>query len=425
MLTILDGKPEGTIQFHEFPGAGSVGDEKRGDLMSGFTKAPFHGAAYTKRGIVKGVVLMSRASTQPCVEYVCGLLQDVVSGLAKDMLNANQHEIAKLNALLATMTHGDELTDLSALKERKVNKGLAINRVLLHAAEYFTAYSEQARMFDVRDALFELTGVLPRGAQQGDAINISRFYGREMHVLTVLQRAGDVEAIKLNVLSIIWGRLKGKGGSTFDRLTTNLWNEPPTIVEYDETAKKKTTAFAVKVKGMLAFAPDWEYGGQDGMATVKDYQRIPTVGCTAIQQTKYIETLSRLALEDGIHLRTSSTFDEIHVTPTNCAPEDIAWDITYTFLKAGHLTGYKANITNLEPVHVAKASTDPVDAGFKRAAVADGDLVRSFRTWAHTFITKAMAVASGNLGLVGRGGGRANFVFFSLLKRSKYANALG
>ena len=45
---------------------------------------------------------------------------------------------------------------------------------------------------------------------------------------------------------------------------------------------------------------------------------------------------------------------------------------------------------------MAKASTDPVDAGFKRA-VADGDLARSFRTWAHTFITKAMAVASGLL----------------------------
>jgi hypothetical protein len=33
---------------------------------------------------------------------------------------------------------------------------------------------------------------------------------------------------------------------------------------------------------------------------------------------------------------------------------------------------------------------------FKRA-VADGDLTRGFRTWAHTFVTKAMAVASGLL----------------------------
>ena len=38
---ILDGKPEGTIQFHKLPGVGSIGDEKRGDLMAGFTKAPF------------------------------------------------------------------------------------------------------------------------------------------------------------------------------------------------------------------------------------------------------------------------------------------------------------------------------------------------------------------------------------------------
>ena len=71
---ILDGKPEGIIQFHELPGAGSIGDEKRGDLMAGFTKAPFHGASYAKRGLLKGVALMSRASTQPRVEYASGLL---------------------------------------------------------------------------------------------------------------------------------------------------------------------------------------------------------------------------------------------------------------------------------------------------------------------------------------------------------------
>ena len=96
---------------------------------------------------MKGAVLMSRASTQPRVAYVSGLLQDVVSGLAKDTLDVNQHEIGKLNTQLATMTDGDELTVLNIPKERKMNKGFAINRVLVHAAEYFTAYAEQARMF--------------------------------------------------------------------------------------------------------------------------------------------------------------------------------------------------------------------------------------------------------------------------------------
>ena len=169
------------------------------------------------------------------------------------MLNANQHEITKLNDKLATMTDGEDLSDLSALKERTVGKGLAINRVLLHAGEYFTAYAEQARMFDVRDALVELTGVLPRGAPQGDIINISRFYGREMHVLTILQRVGDVEPITPNVLSTIWSQLKGKGGSTFARLTANLWKETPTIVEYNETAKKKSTSYAAKLKSLTSF----------------------------------------------------------------------------------------------------------------------------------------------------------------------------
>ena len=48
------------------------------------------------------------------------------------------------------MTDRVELADLSALKERKIDKGHAAKRVLLHAGEYFTAYAEQARMFDVR-----------------------------------------------------------------------------------------------------------------------------------------------------------------------------------------------------------------------------------------------------------------------------------
>ena len=97
-----------------------------------------------------------------------------------------------------------------------------------------------------------------------------------MHVLTILQRVGDIEPITLNVLSTIWFRLKGKGGSAFARLTANLWKETPTIADYDETAKKKSTAYAAKLKGMVAFASEWGYGGQDGMSTVKDYQRIPT-----------------------------------------------------------------------------------------------------------------------------------------------------
>ena len=150
--------------------------------MAGFTKAPFYGAVYVKRGLVKGAALMSRASTQPRVEYACGLLQDVVASIARSMQHSNQHEIAKPNEKIAAMTDGVELSDLSALKERKISKWHAINRVLLHAGEYLKAYVEQARMSDVRGALVELTGVLPRGAQPGDIINIARSYGRDIRV---------------------------------------------------------------------------------------------------------------------------------------------------------------------------------------------------------------------------------------------------
>ena len=203
LAAILDGASEGTIQFHELPGVGSIGDEKRGDLMAGFTKAPFHGAAYARSGIVKDVVLMSRAAAQPRVEYVSGLLKDLVAGVVKGMMNANHHEIVKLNAQLAAMTDGDEATDLSTLKERKVNKGFTINRVLVHSGEYFTAYAEQTRMSDVRDAMVELTGILPRSAQQGELVNIARFYGREIQVRTVLQRVGEIEPLTLTVPSAV------------------------------------------------------------------------------------------------------------------------------------------------------------------------------------------------------------------------------
>ena len=43
LLAILDGPPEGIIQFYELPGAGSIGDEKRGDLMAALQRLPFMG----------------------------------------------------------------------------------------------------------------------------------------------------------------------------------------------------------------------------------------------------------------------------------------------------------------------------------------------------------------------------------------------
>ena len=92
------------------------------------------------------------------------------------------------------MTDGDEATDLRTLKEeRKVDKNFVIiNRVLVHLGEYFVAYAEQTRMFDVRDAMVELTGILPRGASQSETTNIARVYGREINVVTILQCAGEV-----------------------------------------------------------------------------------------------------------------------------------------------------------------------------------------------------------------------------------------
>ena len=120
---ILDGKPEGIIQFHELPGIGSIGDPSRGDLMAGFTKAPFYGAAYKKRGLVKGIALMSRASTQPRVEYVCGLLQGTVTDIARSMAQFNSQEIAALDEKIAVGIDEDELADLERSKNSRLTKG--------------------------------------------------------------------------------------------------------------------------------------------------------------------------------------------------------------------------------------------------------------------------------------------------------------
>ena len=397
---ILGGKAEGIIQFNELPGVGSIGDPSRGELMAGYTKAPFGGAAFIKRGLLQNTALLSRASTQPRVEYACGLLQSTVTDIARSMAQFNQQELDDIDEKIKVGIDEGELADLEALKAIKLSRGRAMDQVLLHAGEFFTAYAEQVRMFDVRDALVELTGVLPRGAPPGDVINIARGYGREMHVLTILQRTGDVDAATLNVLSTVWNRLKGKEGAKFTRLTAKIWKGPPTVIDYDVTAKKKATLYAVKIKGLLAIAPEWEYDGQDAMNQVKDYQRVLTPNMTATDQVRYSEVLQRVAMEQGVHLKVSQSAGEIHVAPINCTPEDDAWDITHTFIKTDRLTGHTVDISNLEMVHVATAPTDPVDSGFKRA-VSDGDLARSIRTWAHTFITKQVAVGSGLLAASG------------------------
>ena len=71
------------------------------------------------------------------------------------------------------------------------------------------------------------------------------------------------------MLSTVLNRPKGAGGTAFERLAAKLWKEAPTIVEYGETTKKKATLYSTKPKGMMAFAPEWEYDGQDGMAQVR------------------------------------------------------------------------------------------------------------------------------------------------------------
>ena len=75
---------------------------------------------------------------------------------------------------------------------------------------------------------------------------------------------------------------------------------------------------------------------------------------------RYLEVLQRVALEDGIHLRTSSSIGEIHVAPISCAPEDDAWDITHTFLKADRVTGMTHNVTGRDmegEAHVSRHAT--------------------------------------------------------------------
>ena len=107
------------------------------------------------------------------MEYTSAPLKDFAAGIAKEMLAVNQHEIGKLNVQLTAMSDGDEVTDLRVLKEKKIKKGFAINRVLVHLGGYFAEYAEQTRMFDVRGAMVELTGIILLCG--GNAKNVSPF----------------------------------------------------------------------------------------------------------------------------------------------------------------------------------------------------------------------------------------------------------
>ena len=106
---ILDGMPEGITQIHELSGVGSIGDPLHGDLMAGSTKSPLYGAAYEKRGLVKGIALMSHAPTQPRVEHVCGLSKGSVTNIAQSMAHFNSQEIAAIDAKIADGIDEDEL----------------------------------------------------------------------------------------------------------------------------------------------------------------------------------------------------------------------------------------------------------------------------------------------------------------------------
>ena len=67
---------------------------------------------------------MSRASTQPRVEYACGLLHGAVTDIVRSMAKFNLDEIAALDAKIAVGIDDEELVDLRALKERKIDKGI-------------------------------------------------------------------------------------------------------------------------------------------------------------------------------------------------------------------------------------------------------------------------------------------------------------
>jgi len=131
---ILDGMPEGIIQSHELPGIGSIGDPSRGDLMAGSTKAPFYGAAYKKRGLAKGIAPMSRASTQPRVEYVCGLLQSSVTDIARSMVQFNSQEIAcsKFERLMAAMAdqNAQQEKNLTQIREAQTQSQQAQTQLM-------------------------------------------------------------------------------------------------------------------------------------------------------------------------------------------------------------------------------------------------------------------------------------------------------
>lgn len=123
----------------------------------------------------------------------------------------------------------EENESLALTKGTKADEGLAISGVMCHPHDAFMAYAEQCRMFDVRDALVRMRGVIGSGMQGGPIINLARDYSGEMHVITVLRNNCAVTPLVENVLTTIWHQMAKQGSDGILKLWDGISNAKPSF----------------------------------------------------------------------------------------------------------------------------------------------------------------------------------------------------
>ena len=77
---IAPGPSDGMVKFLAIPKVGTIGNKEMGNMMAGFTKAPFRGGRFIKDGIAQGAIMCSRASSKPRLGFVNGVLRLEIYG---------------------------------------------------------------------------------------------------------------------------------------------------------------------------------------------------------------------------------------------------------------------------------------------------------------------------------------------------------
>ena len=264
---ILDGKPEGIIQFHELDGVGSIGDPSRGNLMAGFAKVPFYGAVCKKRGLMKSIALMSRASTQPRVEYACGLLQGSVTSVVPSMAQLNSQEIAALDEKIVTGVDEDESGLLAASGEAEADWIKSVARFQNYQATSAAVEAKDSEESKAGDSQFDrmMAAMAAQNAQQDknlaqiqEAQAQSQQTQAQLMQMMAMMRAGQEQQRLTNTwVAKSMGAISESAGCAIEAppASQEVATLPPTLARMTQPAVQGTPAIVPMATGLAAVEP--------------------------------------------------------------------------------------------------------------------------------------------------------------------------